>query len=153
MDEIVKDKTNKQEFPLRLSENKSNWEPWGCRFDAWLPSVGRGSNTWVSCGVGRILHYCGCGIGWQLQLWFSPWEPPHAMGVALKQTKKIPNLKCLHACQATETNYTAWGSMHLTTALESHLVISTKANHVPTLQISTQFFLGVYPGQWKTHAQ
>ena len=32
---------------------------------------------------------CGCGVGWQLQLGFDPlaWEPPYAVGAALKKTK------------------------------------------------------------------
>ena len=33
---------------------------------------------------------CGCGVGWQLQLWFDPlvWELPFALAVSLKKTKK-----------------------------------------------------------------
>ena len=40
--------------------------------------------------VAQILHCCGCGIGWQLQLQFSPltWELPYAAGAALKRKKK-----------------------------------------------------------------
>ena len=34
--------------------------------------------------VAWILSCYGCGVGWQLQLWFNPWELPYAAGVALK---------------------------------------------------------------------
>ena len=39
----------------------------------------------------QIWCCCGCGVGWQLQLWFDPlaWESPYAAGVALKRQKKI----------------------------------------------------------------
>ena len=42
-----------QEFPLWCSGNKSNWYPWGCRFDPCPCSVGQVSGVAVSCGVGR----------------------------------------------------------------------------------------------------
>ena len=40
--------------------------------------------------MARIGHGCGCGVGQQLQLRFDPftWEPPYAMGVALKKKTK-----------------------------------------------------------------
>ena len=47
--------------------------------------------AWIWCGCG-----CGCGVGWQLQLQFDPlaWEPPYAMGAALKrQRAKKPKKK------------------------------------------------------------
>ena len=68
------------EFPSWRSGNESDWEPWGCGFDAWPPSVGWGSGVAVSCGVG-----CRCGCDLAL-LWLCPlaWEP-HARGTALKR--------------------------------------------------------------------
>ena len=41
-------------------------------------------------GLARIWHSYGCGVGQQLQLRLYPeaWEPPHAVGTALKKTKK-----------------------------------------------------------------
>ena len=47
----------------------------------WVQSLaflsGLGSDVAVSCGVGHRcgsdLPFCGCGIGWQLQLLFDPW--------------------------------------------------------------------------------
>ena len=38
----------------------------------------------------RILRCCGCGVGWLLYLRFAPlaWEPPYALGVALKKKKQ-----------------------------------------------------------------
>ena len=62
--------------------------------DPWPRSVGQGSGTAVSCGVG-------CRLGSDpalLCLWYRPaaaapirplaWEPPHAGGAALKKKKK-----------------------------------------------------------------
>ena len=63
-------------------------------FDPWPRSVGQGSSTAVSCGVG-----CRCGSDTEL-LWLwcrlvviAPigplaWEPPYAAGAALEKTKK-----------------------------------------------------------------
>ena len=47
----------------------------------------------MSCGVGhdkaRTLSCCGCGMGWQLQLYLTlAWELPYAMDVALKKAEK-----------------------------------------------------------------
>ena len=76
------------EFLLWSRRNESNWYPWGCGFDHWLCSVGRGSSVAVSCGLG---------VGHDLDpvwLWHRPaaaaliqplaWELPCAMGAALK---------------------------------------------------------------------
>ena len=66
------------------------------RFDPWPRSVGRGSGVAVSCGVGhrRSLDPV---LLW-LWLWHRPaaaaliqplaWEPPYAVGVALKSKNK-----------------------------------------------------------------
>ena len=82
-----------QEFPLQLSRNKFDWHPWGHGFDPWPYSVGRGSCTAMSYGV-----VCRCDLDPALLcLWRRPvapalirllvWEPPHAMGAALKKDK------------------------------------------------------------------
>ena len=43
---------------------------------------------WVA-DVARIPHYCGCGVGWRLQLRFNPLPgKPYAEGVALKKREK-----------------------------------------------------------------
>ena len=41
----------------------------------------------------QIPSCCGCGVGWRLQLGLDPlaWEPPYAVGVALKGQKKNKN--------------------------------------------------------------
>ena len=86
------------EFPSWLSGNESDSHPWGGRFNSWPCSVGSESGIAVSCGVG---HKCGLDLA-LLWLWrrleatapIQPlaWEPPYAVGVALKQnkTKKTP---------------------------------------------------------------
>ena len=61
-------------------------------FDPWPRSVGWGSGVAVGCGVG-----CRCGLD-LVWLWYSPaaaapigplaWEPPCAIGVALKKDKR-----------------------------------------------------------------
>jgi len=38
--------------------------------------------------VAQILHCCGCGVGWKLQLDPLAWETPYAMDVALKNKKQ-----------------------------------------------------------------
>ena len=42
-----------REFPLWRRGNESDQYPWGCGFDPWPHSVGRGSGVAMSCGVGR----------------------------------------------------------------------------------------------------
>ena len=48
----------------------------GCRFDPWSCSVGYESGDAVSCGVvtdeAQILRCCGSGVGWRLQVQFTP---------------------------------------------------------------------------------
>ena len=79
--------------------NESEEEPWGCGFDPWPRSVGRGSSVAVSCGVG-----CRCGsYPTLLWLWCRPaaagpirplaWEPPHAAGRAQENGKKTKKVK------------------------------------------------------------
>ena len=73
---------------------ESDWEPWGCRFHPWPPSVGWGSSVAVSYGVGRR---CSSDPA-LLWLWCRPvatapvgplaWEPPYTTGVALEKAKK-----------------------------------------------------------------
>ena len=63
-------------------------------FDTWPHSVGLGSSVAVSCGV---VHRCGLDPE-LLWLWHrlaivapirpQAWEPPHAMGEALKEKKR-----------------------------------------------------------------
>ena len=70
--------------------NEPNKDPWGCRFDPWPHSVGRGSGITVSCGVASDLAL--------LWLWGRPaavapiqplvWELPDASVVALKSKTK-----------------------------------------------------------------
>ena len=72
-------------------------EPWGCSFDPWPHSVGWGSNVAMSCGVGRR-H--GSDLAW-LWLWHRlaslirplAWEPPYAVGAALKKKETPPPCK------------------------------------------------------------
>ena len=46
------------------------------------------SLVWIA-DAAQILHCCGCGVGWQLQLLFnSVWELPYVVDVALKAKKK-----------------------------------------------------------------
>ena len=62
-----------------LAQRKQIWlGTMRLRFDPWPHSVGWGSGTAMSCGVGR-----------QLQLGLDPlaWEPPYAVGAALKRQK------------------------------------------------------------------
>ena len=76
-----------QQKRIRLETMRLQLDPWPC-------SVGRGSGFAVSCGVG---HRRGLDLA-LLWLWHrlaatAPvrplvWEPPHAMGVALKGQKK-----------------------------------------------------------------
>ena len=74
------------EFPSWRRGNESNQEPWGCGFYPWPCSVGEGSGVALSCGVG---HRRGSNLAW-LWLWCRPaatWEPPYAVGAALKRQK------------------------------------------------------------------
>ena len=92
--------------------NESNEEPWGCGFDAWLRSVGSGSNVAMSCGVGRR---CGSDPA-LLQLWHRPaatapirplaWEPPYVAGAAPEKAKNKQTNKNKKRLQN-------WGSMKL----------------------------------------
>ena len=82
--EIVCYIRNNWEFPPWSSGNKSDQEWWGCGFNPWPCSVGEGSGTAMSCGVGRR-HGSALALLW---LWcrqaatapISPlaWEPPYA---------------------------------------------------------------------------
>ena len=38
--------------------------------------------------MAQIWHCCGCGIGWPVPIRPLAWEPPYAVGVALKKKKK-----------------------------------------------------------------
>ena len=85
------------EFLPWHSGNESDWEPWGWGFDPWPRSVGWWSSIAVSCGVGRR-HGLDLLLLW---LWCRPaatapfrplaWEPPYAMGAALKGQKTKKN--------------------------------------------------------------
>ena len=77
------------EFLSWRSGSKSNWEPWGCGFDPWPRSLGWGSRFAVSCGVGRT---CSSDPTWLWPAATAPsrplaWEPPYAVGGALKRQK------------------------------------------------------------------
>ena len=57
----------------------------------------------MSCGVGHrhgsdLAFQDGCGVGRQLYLQFRPpaWEPPYAMGVALKKQKEKKKERMYH---------------------------------------------------------
>ena len=54
------------EFPSWLSGNESDYHPWGCRFDPWPRSVGKGSGIAMSCGVGHR-RSLDPGVGQQLK--------------------------------------------------------------------------------------
>ena len=83
-----------REFPLQCSRNESKSCPWGCEFDPWPHSVGRGSGFAMSCGIG---HRRGSDPT-LLWLWHRPaaiaviqllaWELPYAADAAL-QSKNI----------------------------------------------------------------
>ena len=69
-------------------------EPWGFRFDPRPPLVGWGSSVAVGCGVG---HRCGldptllwlwCRPAAVALIWPPAWEPPCALGAALKKDKR-----------------------------------------------------------------
>jgi len=85
---------------LRRSGSEPNWYTRGCGIDLWSRSVGWGSSDAVSCSVGRR-HGLDPKLLW---LWHRPaaaaliqplaWEPPYAVGVALKSKKKRKYLKC-----------------------------------------------------------
>ena len=81
---------HKQQLPSWLNANEPDWEPGGCGFDPWPRSVGQRSGVAVSHGVGRRR---GSDPAW---LWLCrlaaaapirplAWEPPYAVGVALKR--------------------------------------------------------------------
>ena len=79
-----------------LGVNEPYQCPWGFRFDSWLCSVGWGSGVAMSCGVGCRLDSDLALL--RLWLWLWPaavatmrplaWEPPYAVGAALKKAKK-----------------------------------------------------------------
>ena len=83
-----------QEFVLWLSGNESDYCPWGCRFDPWHHSVGYGSGTAMSCGIGHrhgwdlALLWLGCRPVVTALIQPLAWEPPYVTGMALKRPKK-----------------------------------------------------------------
>ena len=73
--------------------NECDEEPWGCRFDPWSCSVGWGSGVAMSCGVGHR-HGSDPALLWLRHRQAATatirplaWEPPCAMGAALKRQK------------------------------------------------------------------
>ena len=76
------------------SRNKSEWEPWGCGFNPWPRLLGWGSGIAVSCMVGhRHSSYLMLLCLWRGSATVAlvqtlAWEPPCAIGVALKRKIK-----------------------------------------------------------------
>ena len=80
--------------PIMEQRKQSDEELWGCGFDPWLRPAGQGSGVAMSCGVGHR-HSLDPELLW---LWCRPvatalirllaWEPPYAVGTALKRQKK-----------------------------------------------------------------
>ena len=79
------------EFWLWHSGNKSNQEPWGCRFNPRPRSVGWGSSVAVSFGVGcrrgsdLALLWLWCRLAAVVPVRALAWESPYAVGVALEK--------------------------------------------------------------------
>ena len=67
---------------------------WGCRFDTWPHSVGWESGIAMSCGVGNrhgldlALLWLWCRLAAVALIWPLAWQPPRALGAALKRGKK-----------------------------------------------------------------
>ena len=61
---ITKQNNNKQEF-LSWCKDKSNWEPWGYRFDPWPSQWVKGpALLWGVVWVSDMAQmWCGCGVG------------------------------------------------------------------------------------------
>ena len=87
-------KRPKKGLPSWLSSEQTWWEPWGCQFNPWPPSVGQGYGTAMSCGVG---HRCGselvllwqwCRLAAEAPIQPRAWELPSVAGVTLKKKKK-----------------------------------------------------------------
>ena len=64
--------------------------------------------------MAAILHYCGCGVGLELQLLFNPlaWELPYDTGVALKLKKKKKKKALLFVVRNTcDLKHIAWSRL------------------------------------------
>ena len=91
------------EFLSWHSGNESNLESWGWGFGSWPCSVGWGSGIAMSCGVGcrcslnLALPWLQCKPAVVAPIWPLLWEPPYALGEALKRqkTKKRERMKSL----------------------------------------------------------
>ena len=83
------------EFPLWLSSNELDQDPWGYGFNPWPCSAGWESSIAVSCGVGRRcvldleLLWLWCRLVAAAPIQLLAWELPHPLGAALKWPKKI----------------------------------------------------------------
>ena len=103
--------------PVVAQQKQPDWCPRGCQFGPWPRSVGQGSGVAASCAVGGR---CGSGLAWLwLWLWWRPaavapiqpvaWEPPCAVGAALKSKKTQKSLnRILHVTPS----HRALGSYH-----------------------------------------
>ena len=68
------------DVPSWRSGNKSDWEPGGCGFDLWPPSVGSGSRV-------AVLLWLWCRPVATAPIRPLAWEPPYAESAALEKTK------------------------------------------------------------------
>ena len=79
-------------------------------FDPWPRSVGEGSSVAESCGVGRrcgsdlVLLWLWCRGAAVALIRLLAWEPPYAMGVALKSKKNIYIYIYIYIIRDTNTN-------------------------------------------------
>ena len=70
-------KKSQVEFPLGLSGNESDEQPWGHRFNPWSQWVMDPAMLWLWCRSVAIAP-----------IWPLAWEPPYAPIVALKRQKR-----------------------------------------------------------------
>ena len=111
-----------REFPLWLNGNESNYYPWGYGFGPWPHLVGWGSSTAVSSSNLALLWLWGRPVATALA-----WEPPCAMGMALKSKKKKKKKK------KKKLKSRSFGNYHCGSAIMNPTSIHEYAGSIPGL--------------------
>ena len=82
------------EFPSWLSGNEPDQYPWGCGFNPWPSSMGKGCGVAMSSGIGHrrgldlAFLWLQCRLAVITLIWPLAWELPCAAGMALKSKAK-----------------------------------------------------------------